>query len=326
MASPGGRFGCYVGNIDASVPLETIRQVFAQCGTILDASLNGRDTDPYRFGFIDFANEPDRERALKFNGVVLAGRPLKVGVSKGNVNRPNSDGTTNPRSHGGAGGDGGMSESTALLVQLVQSGAVNPANLTAEQQRLLSGALLGGMGAPSMGGGMPPPPMPMMPQQPMGAPMMGGGGGMMAPQGYGGYPPQANGGGYGARPGGYRRGPPSANPPPSEELMMLRQAQRKTFFDVVTKEAERYQEKMQKRKNKRDGSRSDSDSSSSDDEGDRRHSKEHRKERSSERERRGHSGSRRDHSAERRPEHSAERRREHSGERRRETEDSRNAL
>jgi RNA recognition motif-containing protein len=327
MAAPqpsgGGRFGCYVGNIDASVPIETIRQVFSQCGQILDASLNGRESDPYRFGFIDFTNEADRERALKFNGITLAGRQLKVGVSKGNVGRP---GEGMPNNRGGHGGDAGISESTALLVQLVQSGAVNPANLTAEQQRLLSGALLGGMVPPM---GMAPPSM--MPSPQMGGQMMGG---MMPPQGaYGGYAQQGAPSPYGAPrggPGGYRRGPPSANPPPSEELVMLRQAQRKTFFDKVTKEAERYQEKLQKRKNKRDGSvGSDSDSSSSDDgeERRRRPSKEHRKERSGDRRER-----RDDRRDDRREEHSGasgEPRRDHSSaqdEQRQQPDDSRNAL
>lgn len=321
MAAPptagGGRFGCYVGNIDASVPIETIRQVFSQCGQVLDASLNGRETDPYRFGFIDFSNEADRERALKFNGITLAGRQLKVGVSKGNVGRPGEGASNNRGGHG----DAGISESTALLVQLVQSGAVNPANLTAEQQRLLSGALLGGM-AP-MGGMAPPPMMPAPPMMGgmMPAPHGGGYGGGYAPQGapspYGGAPRGA--------PGGYRRGPPSANPPPSEELVMLRQAQRKTFFDKVTKEAERYQEKLQKRKNKRDGGSdgSDSDSSSSDDEEKRRRrSKEHRTERSGER-RDDRRDERRDDRRDERQEHSTADRRD---EQRQQPDDSRNAL
>lgn len=80
------RFGCYVGNIDRTVTLEMLKQVFSQCGTIIDCSLNGRDEDPYRYGFIDFASEDDRQRAMKYNGFTLVGRKLKVGHSKGNLN------------------------------------------------------------------------------------------------------------------------------------------------------------------------------------------------------------------------------------------------
>lgn len=239
------RYGCYVGNIDATVPLDTVRQVFAQCGTILDCSLNGRDSDPYRFGFIDFGTEADRERALKFNGVVLAGRPLKVGVSKGNVNKP-IDG---PRPTGGS-----ADASAALLMQLVQSGAVNPANLTPEQQRLLTGALLGAT-AGSTGLAPPAPPMGMPP--PMPSP-------------YGAMPPMSS--PYGMPPGQARQpymrsqrpAHNSPNPQPTEELLRLREAQRKTFFDVIRKEADSYKEKLQRRKNKH-GSNDGSDSSSSSD-------------------------------------------------------------
>ena len=81
MSDP--RFGCYIGNVDASISLETLKQCFAQCGRISNASLNGKDTDPYRYGFIDFTTEAERDKALAFNGFTLAGRALKVGVSKG---------------------------------------------------------------------------------------------------------------------------------------------------------------------------------------------------------------------------------------------------
>jgi RNA recognition motif-containing protein len=81
MSDP--RCGCYIGNIDSSVSLELLKQCFQQCGRIVHASLNGKETDPYRFGFIDFATEEERDAALRFDGVDLAGRKLKVGRSKG---------------------------------------------------------------------------------------------------------------------------------------------------------------------------------------------------------------------------------------------------
>lgn len=264
------RFGCYIGNIDSSVSLDMLKQVFSQCGSILDCSLNGRETDPYRFGFIDFANEGDRDRAIKFNGVTLAGRALKVGVSKGNVNRPNGETQAGagamPMGMGGMGGmqqhqyhsapqQSGPDPATALLLQLVQTGAVNPQNLTPEQQSALAAALM----AQSSGMQMQRPQMQQqMQQQQWGAPPMRGG----------------YGGGRGA--GGYRQ-PPSANPPPSDETMKLRAAQKKSFFDVIRKEADKYQSKLQEKmakKAKRDGSGSDSESSSSsEDEPDRKTSR-----------------------------------------------------
>lgn len=81
MSDP--RCGCYIGNIDSSVSLELLKQCFQQCGRIVHASLNGKETDPYRFGFIDFASEEERDAALRFDQVELAGRKLKVGRSKG---------------------------------------------------------------------------------------------------------------------------------------------------------------------------------------------------------------------------------------------------
>lgn len=265
MSAPGQRYGCYIGNIDRSVPLDALKQLFSQCGAIVECSLNGRDTDPFRYGFIDFASEADRDRALKFDGMEIAERRLKVGVSRGNVNRPlEGQGGYQPRQNmppmsmaPPAGGDGA---SMGLLLQLVQSGAVNFASLNPDQQRQISAVMMQqqspaggmmGMGGPPMGG----------PQGHYGG-MMGGNGG------YGGH--QMGGrGGYGM--GGPRMGrgmQQSVNPPPSEETIMLRQAQRKTFFDVVRKEAERYIEK--KKKSRKSGSDSDSGSSDDENEGDKK--------------------------------------------------------
>ncbi|CAJ1021299.1 RNA recognition motif. (a.k.a. RRM, RBD, or RNP domain), putative [Leishmania lindenbergi] len=150
------RFGCYIGNIDRSVTIDMLRQVFCQCGTIIDCSLNGREGDPYRFGFIDFATEDDRARAMKYNGFTLVGRKLKVGVSKGNVNKPEGFATGN-----GVGGghlrmggnrhynnDGSMMMSVnglspqqqmeaRLLLQFLQEGKMDPRQLSPAQQQLL---------------------------------------------------------------------------------------------------------------------------------------------------------------------------------------------
>ena len=82
-SSQPDRFGLYVGNVDSSITLEVLKETFSQYGKVIDAALAGRDTDPFRFGFIDFATAEDRDRALNVNGYQLQGRALKVGLSKG---------------------------------------------------------------------------------------------------------------------------------------------------------------------------------------------------------------------------------------------------
>lgn len=114
------RFGCYIGNIDRSVSLEMLKQVFSQCGTIVDCSLNGRDEDPFRYGFIDFATEEDRGRAMKYNSFILHDRKLKVGISKGNVNKPDAA----PGHRRNQSTDGNMNNNTNSKID--NSGSLNP--------------------------------------------------------------------------------------------------------------------------------------------------------------------------------------------------------
>ncbi|KAF5225863.1 putative RNA-binding protein 29 [Trypanosoma cruzi] len=214
---PQQRFGCYIGNIDRSVTLEVLRQVFSQCGVIIDCSLNGRDEDPYRYGFIDFASEDDRARAMKYNGFTLAGRKIKVGVSKGNVGRPegfnNTSSGNNNNTHSGGNTNTNnnnqqpqqmqqpqqpqippvslaasflptvmhqQQQSAQLLMQLIQQGAIDVNNLTPEQQQILMASLLPQAAPPAPG--IPAiPPMAPMGYPPMhqawGAPRAGAGGG-----------------------------------------------------------------------------------------------------------------------------------------------------
>ncbi|KAH9589251.1 RNA recognition motif domain [Trypanosoma melophagium] len=280
------RFGCYIGNIDRSVSLDVLRQVFSQCGTIIDCSLNGRDEDPYRYGFIDFASENDRARAMKYNGFTLAGRKIKVGVSKGNVGRPegfnntnsntnnNNNNTNNNSSNNAANNNAGnqqqsqmqqpqipaislaanllpslvqqQQQSAQLLLQLIHQGAIDVNKLSPDQQQLLMANLLP----------QTTPPTPGIPAIPPAAPIA--------------YPPMqqlwgaARGGGGGGGGGtgvgvgsGYQNVAPMnrnmaftrgpANPMPSEETMKLREVQRKQFLDVVRRDAEKYERKMQER-------------------------------------------------------------------------------
>jgi splicing factor, arginine/serine-rich 12 len=82
-------FGCYVGNIDTSVTLEMLKEFFSQCGRVVNATLNGPETGAYRFGFVDYATEPERDNALRLHNTMLASRPLRVGHSKGTTSGTN---------------------------------------------------------------------------------------------------------------------------------------------------------------------------------------------------------------------------------------------
>lgn len=273
------RFGCYVGNIDRSVPLEMLKQIFSQCGTIIDCSLKGGDDAPFRYGFIDFATEDGRQKALKFDGLPVKDRKLKVGKSKGNANGmdgPNR--RNNPNQQNNMNDIGGNPMSNPLLAggpNAIPPG-MNPnfAGLSPAQMMQLAQMLQGGPpppGQPPYGGVMGGPPTPPAAMAPMnmnyGQPSMQPGWGGPAPMG-GFYPPM------GPPHGGHRMGGPQfvrapANPPPSAETLKLREKQRGEFFDVVRKDAEKYQKKMAEKaakSKKEDTQISSEDEDSSDDE------------------------------------------------------------
>lgn len=324
------RFGCYIGNIDRSVSLELLKQLFSQCGTIVDCSLNGRDEDPFRYGFIDFATEEDRSRAMKFNAFVLHERKLKVGISKGNVNKPDGP-SAHKRNQLGEGNTNNNNNSNNNNINSKVGQASNssipglPTNLTsglssaqmdilmqvlqnAQQQGQNPAAAVLAAAGPNMllpnstgssaGAAMPapfssiPPPPPSVGASinyptnislngsnphssvmggggtgvwggPGGMPQMPGGQGGMMP-GHGGYmagpmnPMNGPGGLMPAHPHHafhsrgmpFSRGP--ANPPPSVEVLQLRERQRAEFIDVVRKDAEKYEKKMEKKHKKKE--------------------------------------------------------------------------
>ena len=84
-------YGVYVGNIDSSVSLEMVKQCFSQCGVIAHSALHGKNTDPYRYGFVRYKTDEERNRALQLNGFTLAGRALKVGVCKDQPKKPDAN-------------------------------------------------------------------------------------------------------------------------------------------------------------------------------------------------------------------------------------------
>ena len=70
----------YVGNLPFSATETTVRELFAQHGTVESVALiNDRDTgQPRGFGFVEMPRA-DAARAIQnLNGQDLGGRPLKV--------------------------------------------------------------------------------------------------------------------------------------------------------------------------------------------------------------------------------------------------------
>ena len=86
----------YVGGLSYSTTSETLREYFAQCGTVESASVI---TDKFSgqsrgFGFVEMSTAEEAQRAISdLNGKDLDGRKLTVNLS-------------NPRPAGGAGGGG----------------------------------------------------------------------------------------------------------------------------------------------------------------------------------------------------------------------------
>ena len=87
----------YVGGLSYSTTSETLREYFAQCGSVESASVV---TDKFSgqsrgFGFVEMATAEEAQRAIsELNGKDLDGRKLTVNVS-------------NPRPAGGGGGPRG---------------------------------------------------------------------------------------------------------------------------------------------------------------------------------------------------------------------------
>jgi RNA recognition motif-containing protein len=92
----------YVGNLSYGVTDDTLRDFFAQAGTVNSAQvvmdrMSGRSRG---FGFVEMAGDDEAKRAIEsLNGQELDGRAIVV-----NEARPMSD---RPRRSGGFGGGGG---------------------------------------------------------------------------------------------------------------------------------------------------------------------------------------------------------------------------
>jgi RNA recognition motif-containing protein len=81
----------YVGNLPFSATEDSVRQLFAQHGTVESVSLiNDRETGrPRGFGFVEMS-KADAARAIQsLNGQDMGGRPLKVNEAQ---DKPRSGG------------------------------------------------------------------------------------------------------------------------------------------------------------------------------------------------------------------------------------------
>jgi len=99
----------YVGGLSYSTTSETLREYFAQCGTVESASVI---TDKFSgqsrgFGFVEMATAEEAQRAIsELNGKDLDGRKITVNVS--NPRTPGSGGGRGPGGmRGGGRGPGG---------------------------------------------------------------------------------------------------------------------------------------------------------------------------------------------------------------------------
>ncbi|XP_038985114.1 polyadenylate-binding protein-interacting protein 9-like isoform X2 [Phoenix dactylifera] len=72
----------YVSDIDQLVTEETLAEIFATCGQVVDCRVCGGPHSVLRFAFIEFADEDGARAALNLCGTVLGYYPLRVLPSK----------------------------------------------------------------------------------------------------------------------------------------------------------------------------------------------------------------------------------------------------
>ncbi|NUM89706.1 MAG: RNA-binding protein [Bdellovibrionales bacterium] len=95
----------YVGNLSFKMTDDSLRDAFAQFGTVESAKIiMDRDTGRSKgFGFVEMASDAEADNAIeKMNGQMLDGRPLTV-----NEARPQAPRESRGPRGGGFGGGGG---------------------------------------------------------------------------------------------------------------------------------------------------------------------------------------------------------------------------
>ncbi len=100
---------CYVGNLPFSTTSEDLSDLFAQAGTVKDATvIIDRDSGRSRgFGFVEMSSSEEANTAVsKFNEYALDGRNLKVNIARPRENRGGGNRGGGNRGGGGYGGGG----------------------------------------------------------------------------------------------------------------------------------------------------------------------------------------------------------------------------
>jgi RNA recognition motif-containing protein len=90
----------YVGNLPFAATEDSLRELFAQSGTVNSATIiTDRDTGRSKgFGFVEMGSDSEAADAItKFNGASFEGRTITVNEARPKV----------PRDDGGRGGRGG---------------------------------------------------------------------------------------------------------------------------------------------------------------------------------------------------------------------------
>lgn len=87
----------YVGNLHPSIVEDQIIKVFGTCGVINLAKIAtegmGLKADAgTRFGFVEFQTRQGADAATKLDGILLGGRPIRVGPSNGPIIQPTAYG------------------------------------------------------------------------------------------------------------------------------------------------------------------------------------------------------------------------------------------
>jgi RNA recognition motif-containing protein len=75
----------YVGNLSYSTTDQSLRELFAQAGTVVEVTLvKDRDTGRSKgFAFVEMSSQSEAEQAIKmFNGYSLDNRELRVSVAR----------------------------------------------------------------------------------------------------------------------------------------------------------------------------------------------------------------------------------------------------
>lgn len=78
----------YVGNLDSTITAEQLLAFFNRLGEVKYVRMAGDEAQPTRFAFVEFTEQSSVANALQYNGVILAGRALKINHSNNAIVKP----------------------------------------------------------------------------------------------------------------------------------------------------------------------------------------------------------------------------------------------